>query len=128
MRQTVLVVEPVPCGRKDGKLSRSRDVSATMCLSILASRDDFTAAACAQGGEDAQRDIFRDELDVPVGKEKVGTAGVETVRLIIVPPIDAIQATGRRTAALQRPVGVAAIQAERTFAVRPADALVVATG
>src|SRR5262245_4822310 len=87
--------------------------------------DHLAAGARAQRGEGRQADRLADELRVPVGEEAGGPAGVEAVRLVVVPLVEGGGAAGRRGAALARAVGAGAVKAERPLAVGPADPLVV---
>jgi hypothetical protein len=75
--------------------------------SIVRTRDHFAAGPCDQGRHDLEFDGLTQERNVPIAKEGVRTAGVETVDFVDVGTID-------RTIVLLRPaIAAHAVEVDR---------------
>src|SRR5262245_53149235 len=92
--------------------------------SKIAGIHDLAAVAAAQRGECRNAHRVVKELHVSIGEQAVDATGVKAERLIVVSLVDC-EGGNRRPAAFDGAVGVGTIEAERSFVVGPADALIV---
>ena len=87
--------------------------------------DDLAGVPCTESGQDLNADRLGHELCIASCEQHVGSARVKTVGLVVVLFVHHVHATSRRSAPLDRSVGVCTVQTERAFAVRPSNSLVV---